>query len=197
MKYPDFFDTIETIKLEDDLSLFLGTFENGKIEFSYLDIVKAAGHSCPTVAGAYIITLVALKKLFEDETPKRGKICVSFQEDSKDGATGVIANVISLVTGATEYTGFKGIQGNFQRYGLMKFNAKLNTSIKFQRIDTCKTIELSYNPNTIVQNPLIPKLMKKIMTKSATSEEKKKFGILWQDRVATIFENIDNVIEIK
>lgn len=29
MKYPDFFNTIETITLQDDLSNFLGTFENG------------------------------------------------------------------------------------------------------------------------------------------------------------------------
>ena len=58
MQYPNLFNEIETIKLQDDLSDFLGTFENGMVEFSYLDIVKSAGHSCPTVAGAYIMTLV-------------------------------------------------------------------------------------------------------------------------------------------
>ncbi len=52
MIYPEFFRKIETIKLQDGLSDLLGTFENGLIEFSYLDIVKASGHSCPTIAGA-------------------------------------------------------------------------------------------------------------------------------------------------
>ena len=40
MKYPEFFNTIETIKLQDDLSSFLGSIEDGLVEFSYLDIVK-------------------------------------------------------------------------------------------------------------------------------------------------------------
>jgi hypothetical protein len=61
MNHPSFFDTIEKIKLQDPLSAFLGTFENGLIEFSYQDVVKSAGHSCPTVAGAYICTLEGLK----------------------------------------------------------------------------------------------------------------------------------------
>lgn len=43
MNYPDFFDTIATIKLQDDLAAFLGTTD-GVIEFSYLDVAKTAGH---------------------------------------------------------------------------------------------------------------------------------------------------------
>lgn len=73
MKYPKFFDEIQTIKLKDDLSATLGSFEEGLVEFSYLDIVKSAGHSCPTVAGAYLMTQVALKKLYKDELPKEVK----------------------------------------------------------------------------------------------------------------------------
>jgi len=49
MKYPEFFDKIETVELYDDLSEFLGAFEDGKVVVSYLDCVKLAGHSCPTV----------------------------------------------------------------------------------------------------------------------------------------------------
>ncbi len=43
MNYPDFFNKIETIKVQDQLSAFLGTFENGIIEFTYLDVVKSQG----------------------------------------------------------------------------------------------------------------------------------------------------------
>jgi len=39
MKYPDFFDKVKTIKLKDHLSDFLGTFENGIIEYTYPEIV--------------------------------------------------------------------------------------------------------------------------------------------------------------
>lgn len=196
MKYPEFFDTIETINLQDDLSLLLGSLEDGLVEFNYLDIVKTAGHSCPTVAGAYIMTLVALKELYENETPKRGEIYVSFKEDSSEGTTGVIANVITQITGATETFGFKGLNGKFKRFGLMKFNDNIITSAKFKRLDTNKTVEIIYNPNVISFNPKVLVLMEKLLKEIATNDEKEEFGVLWQERVKNIFENIDKVIKI-
>ena len=56
MSYPSFFDEIESIKVKDPLSNVLGAFEMGEYEFGYVDVVKSAGHSCPTVAGAYLMT---------------------------------------------------------------------------------------------------------------------------------------------
>jgi hypothetical protein len=56
MKTPSFFDEVVQIEMIDPLANVLGTFENGKVTFNYLDIVKAAGHSCPTVSGAYLMT---------------------------------------------------------------------------------------------------------------------------------------------
>jgi hypothetical protein len=198
MNYPDFFNKIETIKLEDDLSNFLGTFENGLVEFTYLDVVKSAGHSCPTVAGAYIMTLEGLKALYgKDEIAKRGDIFVSFKEDSKDGVAGVIANVVTQITGATESTGFKGIGGKFERLGLMQFNDNISSSMKLQRLDNGEEIEVIYNPNSIPGNPLQQELMQKIMQGVATDNDKKAFGKLWQQRVEDIFNNINKVITIK
>ena len=198
MNYPDFFNKIETIKLEDDLSNFLGTFENGLVEFTYLDVVKSAGHSCPTVAGAYIMTLEGLKALYgKDEIAKRGDIFVSFKEDSKDGVAGVIANVVTQITGATESTGFKGIGGKFERLGLMQFNDNISSSMKLQRLDNGEEIEVIYNPNSIPGNPLQQELMQKIMQGVATDNDKKAFGKLWQQRVEDVFNNINKVITIK
>ncbi|WP_228448572.1 hypothetical protein [Sulfurospirillum diekertiae] len=76
MKYPTFFDTIETITLYDPLSEVLGAFEKGEIIFSYLDVVKSAGHSCPTIAGAYLMVREGLKALYPNAIPKRGGIKV-------------------------------------------------------------------------------------------------------------------------
>ncbi len=196
MNYPQFFDKIETIKLQDPLSDFLGTFENGLVEFNYLDIVKNSGHSCPTVAGAYLMCLEGLKALYNDETPKRGEIFVSFKEDSYEGVAGVIAAVATQITGATESLGFKGINGNFARIELMKFNDNINSSIKLQRLDTGKSVEVIYNPSSIPVNPKQQQLMPKLMQNIATQEEKKEFGMLWQQRVESIFNNIDQVIKI-
>ncbi|MBT4179263.1 MAG: hypothetical protein HOH31_05595 [Campylobacteraceae bacterium] len=197
MIYPEFFNNIETIKLQDKLANFLGTFQNGEVEFSYLDIVKSAGHSCPTVTGAYLMTLEGLKALYPNEIPQRGDIFVEFKEDSNEGVAGVIANVITQITGATETFGFKGIGSNFSRNGLMEFNANISSSVKFTRQDNGNSIEVNYNPNCIPGNPLQQELMQKIMQGIATDEEKISFGKLWQQRVENIFANIDKVITIK
>lgn len=196
MNYPEFFNTIETIKLQDPLSNLLGTFENGQVEFSYLDIAKSAGHSCPTVSGAYIMAMVGLKELYPDETPIRGEIFVAFKETNQEGVAGVIANVLTQITGATESFGFKGLNGNFARHDLMKFNAEITSSIKLQRLDTGKSVELIYNPSEIEQDPRTPQLMQKIMQNNATQEEMKLFGQLWQKRVESIFANISKVITV-
>ncbi len=197
MKYPEFFNSIETIELVDNLSDFLGTFEDGLTEFSFLDVVKSAGHSCPTVAGAYLMTLEGLKALYKDKLPVRGEIFVSFKEDANDGVAGVIANVITQITGATVTSGFKGIGGNFVRHSLMEFDASISSSVKFQRLDTGKSVEVIYNPSSIPGNPLQQELMQKIMQNVATPEEKTSFGKLWQQRVENIFKNISDVITIK
>ncbi len=197
MSYPKFYESIETIKVKDPLSMVLGAFDAGDYEFNYLDVVKSAGHSCPTVAGAYIITLEALKALYPDQRAIRGNIQVEFQEDLEDGVAGVIANVISQITGATDKSGFKGLAGKFARHSLMSFNANIESSARFTRVDTGKMVEVLYNPSTIMPNPKMQPAMQKMMSGNATPAEIKEFGELWQDRVARIFENINDVVMVR
>lgn len=196
MQYPTFFDEVETIILKDNLSDFLGTFEEGLIEFTYTEIVKSAGHSCPTIAGAYIMTLKGLKTLYGSEIPQRGGIKVEFSEDSNDGVAGVIANTISNITGATETSGFKGIGGSFVRHSLMKFEAPISSSVRFIRTDTGAYVDVYYHPNFIPGDPLIQELMPKVLYNGASVDEKKQFGTLWQNRVKDIVTHIDDVITV-
>ena len=196
MNYPNFFNDVPTIKLQDPLSAFLGAFKLGLVEFSYLDVVKSAGHSCPTVMGAYLSTLKALEALYPNELPQRGDIAVQLKEDSKEGVTGVIASVITQITGATELTGFKGINGNFSRVNLMEFNSNISTPITFKRLDTGKTVTVTYNPSSIPPHPKQQEIMGKIIQQKATNEEKKEFGRLWQERVEAIFRGVKDVVKI-
>ena len=197
MNYPRFFDSIESIELKDNLSAFLGTFEGGKVEFRYVDVVKSAGHSCPTVAGAYLMTREGLKAIYKDQLPVRGEIFVSFKENSEEGVAGVIANVVTQITGATTTLGFKGIGGNFVRHGLMEFEADITSSAKFKRLDTGQSVEVVYDPSGIEGHPNQQELMQKIMQGVASPEEKGSFGGIWQQRVEKIFNNVDKVITIK
>lgn len=196
MKYPKFFDTVESIKVVDPLSNILGAFEDGIYEITFLEVVKAAGHSCPTVAGAYITTLVGLKALYPNSPAQRGGVKVEFKESMEEGVAGVIGNVISHITGATEKSGFKGLGGKFARHSLMSFNAKISSSVKFTRLDNGKSVDVYYDPSLIGGNPKMQQLMQKTMAGMATKDEMREFGELWQERVGRIFENIPMVTKV-
>lgn len=196
MNYPEFFDSVESIKVVDPLSNILGAFENGVYEITFLEVVKAAGHSCPTVAGAYITTLMGLKALYPDSPAVRGEIKVAFKESLEDGVAGVIGNVVSQITGATDKSGFKGLGGKFARHSLMNFDAKISSSVKFTRLDNGKSVDVYYDPSSIGGSPKMQQLMQKMMGGMASKEEAKEFGALWQDRVERIMANIPSVIRV-
>ena len=192
MKYPKFYDEVEKIKITDELSDVLGAFEGGEIEFSYLDIVKSAGHSCPTVAGAFLMLKEGLKRL---DAPKRGEINVYLKDPMSEGVTGVISNVIAQVTGATSQSGFHGLAGKYDRRGLMHFNADITSSMRL--VDRSgKTVDIDYDPNGLAPNPKMSPLMQKVLAQKATEEEKTEFKVLWQERVERILRFPEVVITI-
>lgn len=197
MKYPEFFDTIESVKLQDPLADVLGAFEDGEYEISYLEVVKGAGHSCPTVAGAYLMTLYALKALYPDSRAVRGDIEVFFKENLEEGVAGVISNVISCITGATDKSGFKGLGGKFARHSLMHFESDINgASARFCSNSSGNCVDVFYDPSSVPTDPAMQPLMQRIMQGSASKEEKQQFGKLWQKRVADIFANSHKIITI-
>jgi hypothetical protein len=197
MHYPFFFNEVPTITLYDPLAELLGSLDKGVVTFDYLQIVQIAGHSCPTVAGAYLSTHKALSFLYENQSPLRGGIKVSFKDDLEDGVTGVISNVISHITGATDKSGFKGINNQFARNKLLFFNAKQDAPICFTRLDTNQSVFVYYDPSKIKPNENQAILMQKIMQKTATKKEKLEFGLEWQNRVQRIFKHSDEVIKLK
>ena len=197
MTYPQFFNNIPTIKLQDDLAQLLGAFEDGFIEYSYLDSVKSAGHSCPTVLGAYLMTLEGLKALYENETPKRGNILIEFKESQTTGVAGVIGSVMTNITGSTTTNGFKGLAGKHDRNHLMNFEKNIDgASVRFTRLDTQKSVDVFYDASSISAHADMNFLMQKSVQGSATNEEKLEFGKLWQQRVEDISNSVNKVIRV-
>ena len=197
MKYPTFFDTVETVTLYDPLSEILGAFEEGKITFSYLDVVKSAGHSCPTMAGAYLMIKEGLKVLYPNALPLRGGMAIFFKEGQSEGTTGVVANAFSLITGATDTWGFKGLNGHYVRKDLMHFSADIPLHVRIMRLVTKASVDVAYNPHKIATDPAMQPLMHKLFSGVLTVEEKAAFSSMWQRRVAQILENFDKVIDTK
>ncbi|WP_295421147.1 hypothetical protein [Sulfurovum sp.] len=200
MKYPTFFDKVQPIALQDPLSDFLGAFEEGKMQISYLECVKLAGHSCPTVAGAYLMARKGLEALYGNQLPQRGSIHVSMRDGEEKGVTGVICNAISFIAGAGGAGGFKGLNGNMARNDLISYNIPMDGEVKLTRTDTDQSVTLSYDPSIVPADPMMQPLMGKCMQGLATPEEKKEFGRLWQARVEKILlstELWDQMITVK
>lgn len=196
MNYPAFFDQAPVITLYDGLAEFLGACEDGLITYRYIDAVRLAGHSCPTVAGAYLMTRRALALLYPDRIPERGEVQVRFSAAADEGVTGVIGNVVSLVTGAAGPGGFKGIGGHFGRQNLMHFSSAPEGEVAFERLDNGTSVRLATHLNRVEADPQTGKLLRKILEGLATQDEASKFAALWQERVRRILIDHANDPEI-
>lgn len=186
MHYPDFFDAVPRLRLRDPLADFLGAAEGGVIEYRYIDAVKLAGHSCPTVASAYWLTRLALGALYGASLPERGGVQVSFRDSRVAGVTGVIANVVSLLTGATTDTGFKGLAGRFDRRNLMAFDAEQALDIRFTRKDSGASVDAMARLRDVPADPQMAPLMQRCLAGEASADEAGRFRDLWQDRVRRV-----------
>ncbi len=186
MKYPEFFTLVPGITLRDPLADFLGAFAGGLVEYTYLDAVKLAGHSCPTVASAYWLTQRSLRALYGPETPERGAIRVEFREDRLVGVVGVIATVVSLLTGAAGDMGFKGIGGRFGRRQLLQFSTDVPLEMRFTRTDTGAQVDALANLSAVSGDPAMPALLQRCLHGQASAAEARQFAELWQDRVRRI-----------
>ncbi len=186
MQTPSFFENAPSIDLVDPLANFLGATTDGRITYNYVDAVKLAGHSCPTVAGAYLMTKFATSHLYGSETPVRGQIKVEMSEAIDEGVTGVIGNVISMITGAAAEGGFKGIGGKFNRSGLLSYGAGNSHTVTFTRTDTGASIGASFDASAVPPEAEQMPMMQKLMSGAGGPEDVVKFGQLWQTRVGTI-----------
>ena len=183
MGHPGFFDDVPGITLRDPLAALLGAADDGLLHYTYLDAVKLAGHSCPTVASAYWLTRQALGWLYPETLPERGNIRVDFRETRTAGVTGVIANVVSLLTGAMDDSGFKGLGGQYARRGLLHFGADLPLDLRFTRLDTAASVDAAAHPARVPAHPETSTLLAGCLDGSAAADERARFAGIWQDRV--------------
>lgn len=189
---PDFFNDVTPIIIRDPLAEVLGAVDKGLIEYTYTDVVKLAGHACPTVAGAYLMLEKGLNALYGDDTPIRGEIKVFVKGTLGEGVVGVISNVASMITGATTTGGFHGLAGHFDRRDLLFFVADMTSDMILERVDTGTRVELSYDPSFVVADERMGELLVRIASGSADADDRELFGTLWQDRVRRILIECKN-----
>ncbi len=162
MTYPNFFDKAPVIRLRDPLAQLLGSAAEGIMDYHYVDAVRLAGHSCPTVAGAFLTARAALQALYPDTLPERGAICVRMPSAETDGTTGVVAQVLTLITGAHD------------------------GAVRFERLDTGAAVMVKFDAHKIPADESQRERMQAVIQNRETPEQQAEFARLWQERVRRI-----------
>ena len=183
MSFPDFFAEVPALRLHDGLAQLLGASDDGMIEYHYADAVRLAGHSCPTVAGGWLSARAALRHLYPDRVPERGGIGVYLNDAENAGVTGVIGQVLTLVTGAAAANGFHGLGGRHVRSNLLHYAQGDVAGVRFKRNDTGDEVEVEIDTSPVTGDPMMRPLMQLTMTGQASAVQRREFGRLWQDRV--------------
>lgn len=184
MALPAFFDAAPAIAVVDPLADMLGAADGGRLDYGYADAVKLAGHSCPTVAGAWLMTRTALQRLYPGQTPVRGEIRVELRQAADEGVAGVIASIAGLVTGAAADSGFKGLGGRFARRGLLRFGVPMHGEIRFTRLDEGRSVMLSHQPQAVPRPDGLSELMRAALAPDASAAARQALAPAWQGWVA-------------
>jgi hypothetical protein len=182
--FPEFFAAVPRVATLDPLAELLGA--GGRLDYGFADAVRLAGHACPTVAGAYGLTAAALRALYGDALPVRGDIAVDCAGELDEGVTGVIASVITLITGAAGPGGFKGLGGQFARRNLLRFGVRQARDYRFTRRDTGAAVDAGFDLSGVAGSPEMGPLLSLCLGGQANAEQRQRFGQLWQARVRSI-----------
>jgi hypothetical protein len=184
VNFPDFYELAPVVRTRDPFAAMLGAAQDGILEYHYVDAVRLAGHSCPTVAGAYLMGRAALKTLYPDGPAERGAIAVHMPEPEHEGTTGVMAQILTLLTGAAAANGFHGIQGRFKRMGLLSFaDRREGEAIQFKRLDTGASVAVELDVSWVPGDPAQSGRLMAILQDRADDAQRHAFANGWQDRV--------------
>ena len=187
-----FFHDVPPILMKEPLAETLGAIHaDQELSYSFTDLVKLAGHACPTMAGAYLACQAALRALYGQSVPVRGNIAVTVYGEPDEGTFGVMAAAFTLLTGAAPATGFKGLGPQFKRKDLLTYSRESpdprSMCFEFLRVDTGRSVLVRFAPRAIPfaaeKSRRMAELMEKVVWDAARPEERAEFQELWMEKV--------------
>lgn len=207
--FQEWFASVRPIVLRDPLAELTGAFQTHQafLEYSFDDVVKMAGHACPSVGAAFICCRKALGVLHQGDIPERGTIAVTVHGAPDDKTFGVMGQVFSYVTGACGVTGFKGLGNRFRRKDLLSYEPgspdEGAMSFTFERLGKGRKVRASLFPARYPAVPgqdRLPGLLDKVLGNTASHHELHEFQDLWMDRVKAIVleeQDVDSWLSVQ
>lgn len=190
--FRDFFAEVKPLVVKEPLAQTLGALTGeGTFTYRFTDLVKLAGHACPTMAGSWLSCRAGLRALYGDELPVRGQIAVTVFGDPDEGTYGVMGQAFMLLTGAAPATGFKGLGPLFKRKDLLTYSREKPDPqamcFEFRRTDTGAAALVKFSPRQIPfpaeKSRRMGELMEKVVWEAARPEEAAEFSNLWMEKV--------------
>ena len=190
-RYPN----VEPIRVRDPVAEVLGVLDPGEpFAIGYPDLVRAAGHSCPTAAGAFRIGELGLAALYPDDLPVRGEVAVRVGGPPDETAYGVTGRLLSFVTGAAGADGFGGLPGGFsRRRGLLEYvpNEGPGVRVQLSRPEAGEAVEVSYDVGSVPGLGDAKQHLPSVVEGTATPSEARAFREAWHRRVDAVLESDD------
>ncbi|MCB1954640.1 MAG: hypothetical protein KDG55_03140 [Rhodocyclaceae bacterium] len=181
MDFPPFYAHIPRLRIRDPLAELLGASAGGWLDYGFDDAVRLTGHACPTVAMAYALTVKGVGALYPDGDPVRGSLLAHFGSPPDEGTTGVVASVVTLLTGASGEGGFKGLGGRHVRRGRLQFGAD-GPGFLLCRDDGGR-VRLSAQLDRVPAHPRVGALLPRCVSGQASADERAEFAQRWQARI--------------
>lgn len=182
--WPAFVARVPGVTVHDPLAELLGAPVDGLIHYTYADAGRTAGHSCPTVAGTWLMITAALRQLYLERIATRGGVEVSMPGSPGDRVLGVQASVASLITGAAAEGGFPGLSGHYSRRKLLHWDAELPGEMGFRRVDNGDAV------TTAINRPAMPpaatglaEVVNRSMADPPGNGVRRELQHVWQKRV--------------
>jgi len=189
------YEDVEPIRLRDPVAEALAVLDPEEpFVVSYADVVKAAGHSCPTAAGAFRIAQVGLDALYPDSLPVRGEVEVTAGGPKSDPSYGVASRLVSYITGAAGEDGFAGLAGDYGgrkntlTYGDIEADG---VAFRFERTDTGDAVQVTYHTSRVPAAGSATQNLPKLIEGTATDEERAAFADAWHGRVQAVLTDDD------
>ncbi|MFB6194638.1 MAG: hypothetical protein ABEI80_00570 [Haloplanus sp.] len=182
----------EPIRVRDPVAEALAVLDPGEpFVLTYEDVVTAAGHSCPTAAGAFRIAQRGLDALYPDDLPVRSDIEVIAAGPRDDTAYGVTGRLLSYVTGAAGADGFGGLGGGYGgRRNLLTFDGfdadTAAPTFRLRRRDTDEAVDVTYHVDEVPDGGPAIRNIRRIIDGTATDDQREAFADAWHGRVQAV-----------
>lgn len=189
------YENVEPIRIRDLVAEALTVLEPGEpFVVSYADVVKVAGHSCPTASGAFRIAQLGLAALYPDDYPVRGDVEVTAGGPKSDSTYGVMSRIVSYITGAAEEEGFGGLAGGYgdRKHHLYFGEADgADPTFTLERTDADEAVRVAYRVAEVPSAGPATQYLENLIDGTATDEERTAFAETWHGRVRSVLTDDD------